>query len=106
VGGDRLSDETPELRPWKAAQVPRHWTIGARAPRGGDRGESDVVQSVDASAHADGASHEMTFTFAHAGTAGDGSYLLGDVTPGCSAASSAARPRAQGSPAGSSKRPQ
>jgi subtilisin family serine protease len=44
-----------------------------------------VQKSVDLGAHADGASHEVKFTFAHTSTAGDGSYFLDDVTIDCSA---------------------
>jgi subtilisin family serine protease len=65
-----------------------------------------VVQSVDVSAHADGASHEVKFTFAHTGTAGDGSYFLDDVTLDCSAQpASSPAPVRRATVAGQSKRP-
>lgn len=65
-----------------------------------------VHQSVDLSTYADGASHTVKFTFAHAGTAGDGSYFLDDVTLDCSATSSIAptRPAGRGPSVGASKR--
>ncbi|MFC4819964.1 S8 family serine peptidase [Dokdonella ginsengisoli] len=68
--------------------------------------EDYVVQSVDVSAHADGASHEVKFTFAHTGTAGDGSYFLDDVTLDCSAQpASSSGPVRRANVAGQSKRP-
>jgi subtilisin family serine protease len=69
--------------------------------------EPDYVhQSVDLGTYADGASHTVKFTFAHAGTTGDGSYFLDDVTLDCSATSSIAptRPAGRGPSAGASKR--
>lgn len=66
-----------------------------------------VQKSIDLGAHTDGASHEVKFTFAHTGTAGDGSYFLDDVTIDCSAqpASTSAPARRASAAAGNLKRP-
>ncbi|WP_300620819.1 hypothetical protein [Dokdonella sp.] len=39
-----------------------------------------VCQSVNVGVYADGAGHEVKFTFEHTGTADDGSHFFGDVT--------------------------
>lgn len=66
-----------------------------------------VQKSIDLGAHTDGESHEVKFTFAHTGTAGDGSYFLDDVTIDCSAqpASTSAPARRVSAATGYLKRP-
>ncbi len=56
--------------------------------------DTDYVQkSLDLSAYADGAEHEVKFTLSHAGSAADANYFLDDVTIDCSAAPAASPAR-------------